>query len=185
MSWSPKQNLPGQTDLVEYLASKRPRGRRKAIVTAAMLSIPPSTNNLYWNMHGKGRVKTDDYRNWLETAGWELKAAKCCKVPGHVRVQLHAGLSARRRDLDNILKPTLDALKMWGIIEDDSWVSDISARWDRDIPQGQIAIMVRQTVSPGRRPDKERKGKMSASARANRAGGSQSSKPRPSAGAHP
>lgn len=166
MAWTRKQDLPGQIDLEDAIKARRPRGRKRAKKTAAVLSLPPSTNNLYWNVAGKGRVKTDDYRAWLEAAGWELKAQKAGQIKGHVGVQFHAGLMRRRRDLDNLLKPTLDALVMWGIIEDDSWVADIHARWDRDIPEGHIAVYVRQIVSPAVRPDRALKQKIADTLRA-------------------
>jgi hypothetical protein len=35
-------------------------------VTFRLQHIPPSTNNLYANVAGRGRVKSSDYRIWAE-----------------------------------------------------------------------------------------------------------------------
>ena len=34
---------------------------------------PPSTNSLYANVPGRGRVRTRAYKDWITAAGWEIK----------------------------------------------------------------------------------------------------------------
>jgi crossover junction endodeoxyribonuclease RusA len=49
----------------------------------------------------------------------------------------------RRRDLDNLLKPTLDALQHGGVYEDDSQVDLLVVRrCETDRPRGHVAIRV-------------------------------------------
>jgi crossover junction endodeoxyribonuclease RusA len=49
----------------------------------------------------------------------------------------------RRRDLDNLLKPTLDALQHGGVYEDDSQVDLLVVRrCETDRPDGHVAIRV-------------------------------------------
>jgi crossover junction endodeoxyribonuclease RusA len=84
---------------------------------------PPSTNNLYANAQGKGRVKSERYRTWLNAAGWSVRAA----LGGHetISTAVCVGLQVpddRRRDIDNFCKATLDLLVHMKVIEDDKIV---------------------------------------------------------------
>jgi Holliday junction resolvase RusA-like endonuclease len=86
------------------------------------LPLPPSTNNLYVNLPGRGRVRAAAYRRWSDEAGWLVKA----KTPpvtfyGAVAVRIEAG-AGNRRDIDNILKPTLDLLVKVGVLADDRMI---------------------------------------------------------------
>ncbi len=38
------------------------------------LPAPPSVNNLFRNVPGKGRVRSSEYVAWCEAAGWSLRA---------------------------------------------------------------------------------------------------------------
>jgi Holliday junction resolvase RusA-like endonuclease len=87
------------------------------------LTLPPSTNNLYAN-YGNRRRKTSQYRSWLEEAGWCLKPCP----PMDDRQEWYISIVAivtRRRDLDNIIKPTVDALVKSGKAPDDRWLDNI------------------------------------------------------------
>ena len=104
------------------------------------LPTPPSTNNLFVNVKGRGRVKTDRYRSWLRAAGNELRAQKPRKVAGPVAVSIEVGPD-KRRDLDNYSKAVLDLLVMCGAIDDDSNVMDLRlGKRDRD--NGTVLVMV-------------------------------------------
>ena len=46
----------------------------------------------------------------------------------------------RRRDLDNLLKPTLDALQHAGVYEDDSQVDLLMTRRGGVVPGGRLAV---------------------------------------------
>lgn len=75
-----------------------------------ILSLPPSTNNLYWNIRGRGRVLTKAARTWKEDAArsartiWKISEP----LPGPVSVSLWFVLR-RDRDIDNV-KAVLDCL---------------------------------------------------------------------------
>ena len=89
--------------------------------------LPPTANNLFRaGRHGRGRYKTRQYRDWLtETearfllAGRNLSAGKPWSLCVSVR-----GLK-RTRDLDNCLKPFVDALVRTGLVPDDRWLDRI------------------------------------------------------------
>ncbi len=95
---------------------------------------PPSTNALYANVPGKGRVKTKLYRVWIKTAGWTVKAQKQ-PVPhfdGEVEIEI-AGLGSL--DVDNT-KAIPDLLKRLGILDDDKQIArqvteQIAPSWAR------------------------------------------------------
>ena len=111
----------------------------------AIVSTPPAANNLYANRRdGKGRIKTDQYRKWLELAGRSLREA----IPPfgkRERVKVTIGASINhQRDLDNIIKPLLDALTAGGVIGDDRYVDCIVAqRWPKgQIPEGFVTLHI-------------------------------------------
>lgn len=98
------------------------------------LPRPISTNNLFANVPGKGRVKTQDYQTWL----WHVAAALTKQRPlpkftEPVRIVYavgEVGVSSRF-DLGNAEKALTDVLVSEGVIPDDSrkWVRGIGSEW--------------------------------------------------------
>lgn len=85
-----------------------------------LLPWPPSTNRLFANRQ-RGRAKTRAYDNWIYEAGCELLRQRPERHEGEVSVEITAcPPNARKRDLDNLLKPCLDLLVRHQIIQDDS-----------------------------------------------------------------
>lgn len=96
------------------------------------LPVPPSTNKLYANVPGKGRVKTSAYKAWIEQAGWEVKRQALGKERfGKKKIVVCYSVPENgRRDLDNYLKAMNDVLKTAGIIDDDKHIYKIViGRW--------------------------------------------------------
>ncbi len=87
------------------------------------LPYPMSLNHAFANVPGRGRVKTKAYREWSNTAGWLINAAKSAhkvKKPLVSELSLHLFVTRKYRgDLDNTLKPVLDALEKNGIVKND------------------------------------------------------------------
>jgi len=99
-------------------------------VTVFTLPFPPSVNNLFVNIPGRGRVKTQRYRTWRNAAGWDIRAAKPGKFEGPVEISVvYQRPDSRRRDLDNLFKAIADALVEFEIIEDDSKIERITLEW--------------------------------------------------------
>jgi Holliday junction resolvase RusA-like endonuclease len=133
----------------EYPAPvKRGRGRPPCRSALFTLPMPPSTNALWFNAPGRGRVKTDAYRAWLKDAGWAIRAARIENIPGRVAISVRAGLPTRTRDLDNLLKPTFDALVSFSVIGDDKDVVRLTASSAVDVPEGTVEIHVKQFPHP-------------------------------------
>lgn len=90
------------------------------------LPVPPSTNNLTATIvRGRysRRIKTAQYKSWLDEASVLLRVQRVQPVPSPVRIGVSIvpgkGMN-RQRDCDNFLKGICDLLVACGIIEGDS-----------------------------------------------------------------
>lgn len=104
--------------------------RKSVEAVALVLPFPPATNNLFFNVPGRGRVKSDRYSAWLGEAGWMIAEQK----PGRIAGEYEADIIAyrpdkRRRDLDGIIKPLLDCLVAYRVTGDDSLARKITIAW--------------------------------------------------------
>ena len=94
---------------------------------------PPSTNNLFYNVPGKGRVRTQRYRTWARAAGNDILAQK----RGHIGGPVHLTITltprrGRNPDASNATKPLEDLLVDMGIIDGDNReiVRKLTVEWD-------------------------------------------------------
>lgn len=90
------------------------------------LPLPPSANKLFFNVPGKGRVKTKAYTTWRKNAVLAIFAQVRAdnRIAGPVALSLCVP-SGMRGDLDNRLKATIDALVASNRIDDDKHVHSI------------------------------------------------------------
>lgn len=90
------------------------------MIQTIILPAPPSVNAL--RTVARGRVISSAvYRDWREAAGWAIRAGQLRPVtsyPVQVTITLR---TLHRRDIDNVVKPLLDALVDVGILKDDDW----------------------------------------------------------------
>lgn len=97
------------------------------------LPMPPSSNNMFVNVAGKGRARSKDYVSWRRTAFVLIAAQRIRKFDVPVRIKIEVnnprGLGF---DLDNRIKAILDALVASEVLVDDN------ARWVRGI---EIAVV--------------------------------------------
>ena len=103
------------------------------------LPYPPSVNEIYANRKfgkGHGRYKSAKYKKWsAEADAWMLKqkADKTIGTPikGPYEVVMVFSKDRRRwnSDLDNRVKVCSDALKRYGLIEDDRLCERLTASW--------------------------------------------------------
>ncbi|ARO57375.1 hypothetical protein B2G69_07155 [Methylorubrum zatmanii] len=93
--------------------------RRIAFSVEIRFPLPPSTNSLFFNVAGKGRVKTPRYRRWRDNAVLAICTTKPTpgRMAGPCDVTIY--LPPFRRDIDNRVKPCLDVAVAAGIIADD------------------------------------------------------------------
>ncbi len=107
-----------------------------------VLPWPPTVNTYYRNVNG---------RMLISRKGREYRKAVCSTVSGvlprtwSVRLTINAWPPDRRkRDLDNLLKAPLDALKHAGIYADDSQICDLRIIRRAVVSGGRLNISVEQ-----------------------------------------
>lgn len=81
------------------------------------LPFPISTNALFANVPGIGRVKAKAYRAWLKEAGGMIMAQRLGRIDGPVNVEIVLQ-EGRKTDPDNT-KCLLDVCVRHGLIKDD------------------------------------------------------------------
>jgi len=113
--------------------------------TTISLPFPPSVNAMYRNVPGRGRVKDDPYKRWIENAGWELLSQRPRKFKQRVSVRI--SMNPPRRscgDVDNRIKAVLDLLTRHGVIADDKreCVASVAAQWVDEGPICQVIVEV-------------------------------------------
>lgn len=101
---------------------------------------PPSANNLFVNVRGRGRVRSERYRTWLSAAGWDVLRAKAKRNDGPVRVTILVRKGNRRADVDNRAKACLDLLVKQGVLIDDSQVQSLTVEWSDAVQGARIFI---------------------------------------------
>jgi Holliday junction resolvase RusA-like endonuclease len=82
--------------------------------------MPPSTNTLFVNIPGRGRVKNGKYRTWQLEAIPILRTS-LTPIQGAVKMHYHLSLGTSfRGDISNRIKALEDAVVEAGIIEGDT-----------------------------------------------------------------
>lgn len=90
---------------------------------------PPSANKL-WKIRDGRIVKTDDYKAWRIKAGWAIRAQRQGNpLDGPTSVTMSMKRPRKNADIDNRIKPVLDALEAGGAIVNDKQVTAVCASW--------------------------------------------------------
>lgn len=105
-----------------------------------ILPVPPSTNNLFINVPGRGRVIGGEYQRWRKAAQdslWEQKR-EVFDVPVVVIITVP---DKGRRDADNYSKACLDFLVQQEMITDDSrkYVRRLTVQFG-DVEQCEVEV---------------------------------------------
>jgi crossover junction endodeoxyribonuclease RusA len=92
---------------------------------------PPPSANRIWRQGKHATYKEEGYVKWREATAKEAMAARRYGyqfiTPVKVSIDLprkHAG-----RDLDNCIKPILDAMQDGGLVKNDNLIHEITAKW--------------------------------------------------------
>ncbi len=109
------------------------------------IPYPPSANRLWRNVSGK-TLKSAEYRAWLEVASWEIRAQRPARIDGPYILEIVADAPDRRgRDIDNLIKPISDVLKLAGVYADDKAARKVSAEWSDVAPAKGAQVRARVT----------------------------------------
>lgn len=104
------------------------------------LPFPPSVNH-YWGVHG--------HRRFIKKRGLDFRSsvAEVCqnlpKLVGKMWIEIvvHPP-DNRRRDLDNLLKATLDALEKAELYKDDTLIDDIHIVRGDKVEGGELYVQI-------------------------------------------
>lgn len=99
--------------------------------TYRLTNKPPSTNHLFANVQGVGRVKSREYKMWIKAAVEELRWQKSSNPTheGNIDVQYLCERNSPLADIGNLEKPLSDILVTSGIIKDDRFIDSIFIAW--------------------------------------------------------
>lgn len=110
--------------------------------------MPPSANAMRSHFYDGEKVrsaKSKPYAAWKKAAAWEIAAARPGRIEGPYRLYIAVQRdwrSKRARDLDNIIKPTSDALVAAGVISDDSLAEEVRAKWADNLGGPAVVVLI-------------------------------------------
>lgn len=115
------------------------------------LPFPPSINT-YWGFQGHRRFLTARAKAFKDLVRNEFNSANhqgFGDAPVQLEIVWHEP-DKRRRDIDNPLKPLLDALCQAGVFVDDSQVRRLAVEFREPIKYGlaEVRIQLLQTLPP-------------------------------------
>ena len=105
---------------------------------------PPSVNR-YWRQFQGRMIISAEGRKYREAIIQQVFVEGLVKrLTGELKVTIEAFRpDERRRDLDNLLKSTLDALAHAGLYEDDSQIRDLRIYWAAE-KGGKLSITIEE-----------------------------------------
>lgn len=100
-----------------------------AIQRRYTIDPPPSANKL-WKIRSGRIVKTDQYKSWRIAAAWAIRAQhRGNPFTGPALITLSLRRPRANADIDNRIKPVLDALEAGGALVNDKQVTCVTAAW--------------------------------------------------------
>jgi Holliday junction resolvase RusA-like endonuclease len=88
------------------------------------LPLSPSLNGMFKPIGRARHIQSEQYREWITEAGWELQAQRPPKIDGAYDAAIFVN-PKMRGDIDNRIKATLDLLVKHGVTADDSKANSI------------------------------------------------------------
>ncbi len=111
-----------------------------------ILSWPPSVNR-YWRSFRGRAILSREGRAYRDKVVMEIRVSGIMpRLTGKIRVDIEAcPPDNRRRDLDNILKASLDGLAHGGVYLDDSQIDYVCVKRGAVVVNGALFVKVRET----------------------------------------
>jgi crossover junction endodeoxyribonuclease RusA len=103
--------------------------------------MPPSVNH-YWGVNGKQRFIGKEGKQF-RLAVAEAVAEAGIKLEGRLAIHIALFPANRRRfDIDNRIKPLLDALQNAGCFEDDEQIDELHINRQEITPGGRCTLII-------------------------------------------
>jgi len=103
---------------------------------------PPSVNQAFRNVAGKGRVKTKQYQVWRNNAvALLMQGLKEGRVRGPFAISINLPWNTRG-DIDNRVKGIVDALVQSGRVDDDRFMEELHVC--RSAPTDLAIVIVKE-----------------------------------------
>lgn len=131
-------NVSTRADARRFAFAARPAAKDGRV--EINLPAPPSTNQLYTNLPGRGRIKSKMYKSWINAAGWRLNFGPAGKIEGRYRLTVF--VNPNRGDIDNRVKAISDLLVTNGVVLDDKYADAVSVKRDESIPHSDCRVVV-------------------------------------------
>lgn len=106
------------------------------------IPYPISANKMTEGGRGGQRHRSKRYDNFLKEVASEVGRQKVKAVSGLFTIAITLYKRRPNMDLDNVIKPTLDALQECGIIRNDTDCVDVRAVWDANVPAPYAMIIL-------------------------------------------
>jgi Holliday junction resolvase RusA-like endonuclease len=143
----------GGSDATLGFVDKLPAGSQRVLLNGLALPMPPSANAAwdYRVIFAKEQKRwmaikytTNVYKAYTEEIGWRITEARARHWTDHpLRVQLVVCFKDKRKqDIDNRVKPLLDALKTAQLFKDDSQVEELEVRRGPEVEGGKVLLSV-------------------------------------------
>ena len=108
------------------------------------LPYPPTVNTYYRHVGGKVLISKAG-RAYRKAVAAELRIARARPVPGRLAVWILVNPPDRRtRDLDNLFKGLLDALKHGGAFDDDGQIDRLMIDRGNPVKGGRAVVLIGQ-----------------------------------------
>ena len=114
------------------------------VVADMELPHPPTVNHMYRNTGNGGKALTEKAKQFRREVGQRCLFYKPRPLTGPLWITLYwHPPDNKRRDIDNVIKATFDALEHGGLIENDSQIKRLSIEWRGVIPGGKLIATLR------------------------------------------
>lgn len=105
------------------------------------LPLPPSSNNAYINVLGRGRVPSQAHKSWKHHASWAIAIFHPGTIGGPYRFTIYLPLKMRG-DVSNRIKLAEDLLVTMGVTPDDKHAVSVHSERSADVAPGWCVITI-------------------------------------------
>lgn len=110
-------------------------------LTLRFSDAPPTANHI-WQASGRRQFLSKEANAWNKLVALELAGATVPKDWRYYKVEIVVEPKRRQGDVDNRIKPVLDALTKAGFWKDDKDVAFVSCRFGRVNKEGRTTVYV-------------------------------------------